>query len=302
MILKLCLLLKYLDFGIVLIDCHFVKFKSLFVTVKYVNYESLRLPWLNTKWSWVVSSIVDCHSHIQVALFCLLPIFTVRVSIDCWGDREEEIGECIIMWLIWWWAGLWSYIPPMTKINQNNLKQSTDIFTWEQHETKSFSNCPSIESVRNSHLSQIKMCDYDLIIEFSCRCDRVHDICNLNHVLIRNVHWLQRAGDEESDKKSEQQEAWCPLELAPGEQARTIHYRAMARITHHQPQPPGHPGGRQLWSSRHMQHIITSSLPPDFEQGMKILHVGLFGNSLKVLLFMTAHKYDYGNLSRALLV
>ena len=41
------MLLKYLDFGIVLIAIiasHFVKFKSLFVTVKYGNYESLRLP------------------------------------------------------------------------------------------------------------------------------------------------------------------------------------------------------------------------------------------------------------------
>ena len=43
--------LEYLDFGIVLIDCHFVKFKSLFVTVKYGHYESLRLPRLNTNGS-----------------------------------------------------------------------------------------------------------------------------------------------------------------------------------------------------------------------------------------------------------
>ena len=93
--------LEYLDFGIVLIDCHFVKFKSLFVTVKYGHYESLRLPRLNTNGSpvllgcWVVSSIVDCHSHIQVALFCLLPIFTVRVSMT--AEETQRRGECIIM-------------------------------------------------------------------------------------------------------------------------------------------------------------------------------------------------------------
>ena len=120
------------------------------------------------------SAIVDCHSHIlQVALFCLLPIFTVRVSIDCWGDRGR--WECIIMWLIWWWAGLWSYIPPMTKINQNNLKQSTDIFTWDQHETKSFSDCPSWKVSMLSPISSQKEF-YDLIIECSCWCDRVHHI------------------------------------------------------------------------------------------------------------------------------
>ena len=47
----------------------------------------------------------------------------------------------------------WSYLLPMTKINQNNIKQATDIFTWQEHETKIFSSYYLIlESVR-SHLS-----------------------------------------------------------------------------------------------------------------------------------------------------
>ena len=139
--------------------------EHLFVTVKYGNYESLRLPWLNTNdsWTmlsvWVVTSIVDCHSHIQVALFCLLPIFTVSFN---WLLRRQSsvrvVSECIIIYnatnlMMGLVCDCWSYLLPMTKINQNNIKQATDIFTWEEHETKIFSSYYLIlESVR-SHLS-----------------------------------------------------------------------------------------------------------------------------------------------------
>ena len=214
-------------------------------------------------WSALLSIVIHTFKWLY-SVFCQYLQLEFQLTVEeterTW--RVRRVYYCDIMWLIWWWAGLWSYIPPMTKINQNNLKQSTDIFTWEQHETKSFSNCPSIESVSSSHLSEIKMCDYDLIIEFSCRCDRVHDICNLNHVLIRNVHWLQRAGDEESDKKSEQQEAWCLVSSGAG-----------TRRGGEDNPLPGHGGDHasSAWPqslvtpgdascdhlSRHMQHIIS---------------------------------------------
>ena len=217
-------------------------------------------------WSALLSIVIHTFKWLY-SVFCQYLQLEFQLTVEeterTW--RVRRVYYCDIMWLIWWWAGLWSYIPPMTKINQNNLKQSTDIFTWEQHETKSFSNCPSIESVSSSHLSEIEMCDYDLIIEFSCRCDRVHDICNLNHVLIRNVHWLQRAGDEESDKKSEQQEAWC---VVPGVlwswhparrrgQSITGPWRGSRIIS--LASVPGHPGGRQLWSSlsSHATHQLS---------------------------------------------
>ena len=82
---------------------------------------------------------------------------------------------------------------------------------------------------------------------------------------------MRRVTRSLSSKKPGVTGAWCPLELAPGEEARTIHYRAMAGITHHQP-------GLSPWSPRGTPAVIislvtcnTSSLPPDFVRGIKIL-------------------------------
>ena len=132
----------------------------------------------------------------------------------------------------------------------------------------------------------------------SCGCDRVHDIYNLNHVLIRN-HWLAWALSRVTRSP---ESWWC------WHRARTIHYRAIrgsgwimsGGIT--APWSPRAPRPALI-----MRTTCNTSLCSALENSILSFYlwsmeVCLFGNSLKVLLFMTGHKYDYGNLSRALFV